>query len=1034
MKGDADLDAVAVEQAALRRVATLVAEGATTAEVQEAVVREILEVLAVQGCSLDRYEPDGTTTTLAACGDVPFSVGGRWPLEPGTVAWKVLETRHAARVGNYADLPGTIAAVLREYPAPCIVGVPIVVDGRVWGMIGTGTKGPGEMPPDTETRLEAFTELVALAIANADAHDGLQRLVEEQRSLRRVATLVAGHATTAEVCAAVAEEAARALDAPSTTIDRYEPDGTSTVLAVWGSNPFRAGSVWPVEPGTVAHEVLKTRAPARKRIADYEFVPGAVSKAVRRENPAVTIVGVPIVADRRIWGVLCVASDRQGELPGDTEERLNAFTQLVATAISNADTHDRLRALVKEGAALRRVATLMAKNASTAEICATVVEEVAQVFEIPAVTLDRFEPDGTSTVLAVWGDTPFPLGSNWPVDPGSIADAVQSSGRSVQMRIQDYTTLTGAAADAIRGYYPNVSIVGVPIVLDGRVWGVMCAATKAAAGAEDEEQLPPGTERRLSAFTELVATTLSNADARESLQQLGAEQAALRRVADLVARGADSASVFDSVCAEAGALVGAGAVNLMRFTTDGFQLVAAGWSRDATHAPVGERLPLAPGTLAHVLRETLAPARMDHLEQAPPGIARFVRDGGFRFLVGTPVLVEGELWGGLVAANSDQAFPAASESRMARFTELVGIAISNAAANAQLISSRARLVRAGDEARRRIRRELEDTAESRLVALDRELQLAREPVPHELAEVHAGFGLVAQELASIVDDVRELAQGLHPSLLTRVGLGPSLAALADRSPIPVELKLELACPLQETIETAVYYFVSEALTNAAKHSGAAAITVVVTEGDGCVLAAVRDDGKGGAVADPGSGLSGLADRVEALGGTFALESPLGGGTRLAIELQTPAQGGRRVHGTEVVLAALPGSAASARLKRVAISCLLVDDSEAFLVSASRLLESQGAVVVGRASSGDEALTLARSLRPDVTLVDVELGAEDGVELVPRLLDENGSGAVILISSRDRDDLGEIADASGAAGFIPKQALGVDAIAELLGAQ
>jgi GAF domain-containing protein len=834
-EGDARLRSLVDEQASLRRVATLVASGAAASEVLLAVAGEVGQVLGLPGVTIDRFEPDGSSVVLADWGEVPFPAGSRWPVDSGTVASAILETGRAARSGDYSNVSGPVAEILRDHPATSVVGVPIMVEGRVWGMIGTGLPSPQILPDDTETRLEGFTELVAAAIVNTDARNSMRLLADEQAALRRVATLVAENATTAELCAAVAEEVGRVVDVAAVTVDRYEPDGTSTVLALWGDIPFPTGSSWPVDPGTVAWEVLETGGPAR--IDDYSGLTGAVATAMH-DYPGVSIVGVPIIVDGEVWGIMGTASRPGDPLSPGTESRLSAFTELVATAIANTDARDSLRLLADEQAALRRVATLVAEAAATSTLFSAVTEEVARVLVVPAVALSRFEADGSSTLVAAWGDrVPEPAPS--PSDP---------------------------------------STVGVPIVVDGKVWGSM--AVSSPAGAE----LPATVERRLGEFTELVATAISNADARDGLQGLADEQAALHRVAELVARGADASTIFDAVCEEAGALIGADSVNLARFTTDGMQVTMAAWGR-LLRLPVGTRIPVVVGTIGYAIRETGRPARLEGFEGAPEELRRFLVEARIRSGVGIPVVVSGLLWGALIASTGDeQPLPHEVELRLARFTELLATAISNATARAQLIASRARLVAAGDEASRRIERELHDGAQERLVALGDDLERVRERVPRDLGAVQEGFERVAQEIESILVEVRELSRGLHPALLANGGLGPSLRVLAQRSPIPVELSMDSEERRAEPVEIAVYYTISEALTNAAKHSRATRIAVAVTAEGSTLRATIEDDGVGGAVAGASSGLTGLIDRVEALGGRFRLDSPPGGGTRIAIEL------------------------------------------------------------------------------------------------------------------------------------------------------
>jgi PAS domain S-box-containing protein len=397
--------------------------------------------------------------------------------------------------------------------------------------------------------------------------------------------------------------------------------------------------------------------------------------------------------------------------------------------------------------------------------------------------------------------------------------------------------------------------------------------------------LPHDTEARLARFTELVSTAISSAQARSDLRGLADEQAALRRVATQVASGTEAAAVFDTVCFETGRLMEATSVNLARFTPDGFNLTMAGWSAHDTHVLTGTRLPLSADTINGVIQRTAAPARFDSYEDASSELARIIQQRGIRSEVGAPVSVEGRVWGALIAGtDSPLPLPAGAETRLARFAELIATAISNASARSELVASRARIVAAGDDARRRVERNLHDGAQQRLVMLGLELDALRTSIPNEMEEIRAALRHIEGSIEAVLDDIREVSHGLHPALLSQGGLGPSLRALARESPIPVEVEIDLEQRPPESIEIAVYYVVSEALTNAAKHAHASRCSVTVTDSGDLLRATIRDDGDGGAEASAGSGLIGLIDRVEALGGRFALDSPRGHGTSIAIEL------------------------------------------------------------------------------------------------------------------------------------------------------
>jgi signal transduction histidine kinase len=276
---------------------------------------------------------------------------------------------------------------------------------------------------------------------------------------------------------------------------------------------------------------------------------------------------------------------------------------------------------------------------------------------------------------------------------------------------------------------------------------------------------------------------------------------------------------------------------------------------------------------------------MDSYADTSGALGTVIRERGLRSGVGTPVIVADRLWGVLIAAStSERRLPSDLEARLADFTDIAATAVANAENRADLAASRARIVATADETRRRIERDLHDGAQQRLVALALELRAAQAMLPPELGELEVELSRVAEGLTSVLDELRETARGIHPAILADGGLEPALKTLARRSPIPVELAVQVDVRLPERIEVATYYIVSETLTNAAKHAHASIVHVGVEGVDGVVRVSVRDDGAGGADSARGSGLIGLRDRVEALGGAIEVESPLGAGTSVHVEL------------------------------------------------------------------------------------------------------------------------------------------------------
>ena len=398
-------------------------------------------------------------------------------------------------------------------------------------------------------------------------------------------------------------------------------------------------------------------------------------------------------------------------------------------------------------------------------------------------------------------------------------------------------------------------------------------------------RLPPETEDRLADFTELVATALGNAEARAELRRVADEQAALRRVATLVARGASASAVFDAVTEEITRLLPADVAILSRYDPDGRLTRVGAWSRARGRLITGDRRRLGGRNVSTLVFETGQPARLDDVgDDASLKAAAWVAEG-LHSAVGVPISVEGRLWGVVaVASMSGEPLPADTEARLTGFTELVATAIANAQAQAELAASRARIVATADQTRRRIERDLHDGAQQRLVSLALQIRAAQADVPPELGKLRIELDRVAAGLTSTLDELREYARGIHPAILAEGGLAAALRALARRSPVPVTLDVRAAERLPERVEVTAYYVVSEALANAAKHAEASAVHIDVEETGEAIRLTVRDDGVGGADPARGSGLVGLKDRVAAIGGTLTIRSLAGEGTTLLAEL------------------------------------------------------------------------------------------------------------------------------------------------------
>jgi signal transduction histidine kinase len=406
------------------------------------------------------------------------------------------------------------------------------------------------------------------------------------------------------------------------------------------------------------------------------------------------------------------------------------------------------------------------------------------------------------------------------------------------------------------------------------------------AGGDLAVRMPETGVAEIGALERSFNTMASSLEtSREELRLLLDQQAALRRVATLVARGVSPTEVFDSVAAEVGRLLLADSARLLRYEPDGTTTVVAAHSEPDVAIPVGTRLTLEGENVAALVLRSGRPARMETLEGASGSSAALLRELGIRSAVGAPVVVEDRLWGVMIAAWTQQtAVSAEAEVRIAEFTELVATAIANADSRAELTASRARVVAAADEARRRIERDLHDGIQQRLVSLGLELRSAEATMPSGLDQVKAQLSRAAKGLSHLVEELQEVSRGIHPAILSKGGLGPALKTLARRSSVPVELDVRVTRRLPEPVEVAAYYVVSEALTNAAKHAQASVVQVSLEARDAVLRLSVCDDGVGGAEPGRGSGLIGLRDRVEALGGRMEVASAASSGTSLLVTI------------------------------------------------------------------------------------------------------------------------------------------------------
>jgi signal transduction histidine kinase len=533
---------------------------------------------------------------------------------------------------------------------------------------------------------------------------------------------------------------------------------------------------------------------------------------------------------------------------------------------------DELRRLVEEQTALRRVATLVAGGASESELLSAVTSEIGRLFDAHAANTMRWD-GGSIRVLGAWSSDPAAVeqtGKVYTFGGDTITARVVRSGRPE--RIDSAADLTTEFAQERWAELGLQASIGAPIVVDGQVWGVVTTSRTSL-----DDPFPEGAEVRLGDFAALVAQAIANAEARREVAALAEEQAALRRVATLVAAGRPQEEVLAAVTSEAGVHYGADTVHLVRWAGVLDEVVVvAGWSNGSRPALDPQtRVHPNPGGATLTVLETGFPSRT--IEKSP--------ELGERAVIAAPVILNAQLLGALtVQRAAGNPFPAEAEIRLRSFGDLAAQSIANAQAREDMRASRARIVRAGDDAREQLERNLHDGAQQRLVAVSITLRLATTRLPHAPDEAGSLLAAASDELTRAIDELRELARGIHPAILTERGLGPALEVLASRTPSRVEIENTLDERLPAAVEAAAYYVVAESLTNVAKYAGATLVQVRVGRDGRCTRVEVVDDGAGGADASLGSGLRGLADRVEALDGTFGVESPTGAGTRVWAEI------------------------------------------------------------------------------------------------------------------------------------------------------
>jgi signal transduction histidine kinase len=422
------------------------------------------------------------------------------------------------------------------------------------------------------------------------------------------------------------------------------------------------------------------------------------------------------------------------------------------------------------------------------------------------------------------------------------------------------------------------SLLAVPILGRATLRAVLVLENRLMRGAFTAERLDA-----VKLIAGQLAVSLDNTQLYGELAALAEQQAALRRVATLVAREVSATEVFCAVADEMASCLHLANATITRFDDDGaLTIVALGRLEPGlTNIPsIGQRLSLEGDNLAVRVLRTGGAARMDSHVDAPGPVSAAIRAMGLRGTVGAPIVVNGKVWGMAALGSSGEPLPPGTEERIADFADLLATAIAAATARADLIASRARIVAAADDARRRLERDLHDGAQQRLISLGLMLRRAENSLPPELHDQKRQLSDICSALSGVSEDLQEISRGIHPAILSKGGLGPALKTLARRSPVPVDLDLTIDRRFADSVEVAAHYVVAEALTNAAKHAQASEITLSARADDHNLNLSIRDNGVGGADSRNGSGLIGLKDRVEALGGHIEVVSPAGTGTSL----------------------------------------------------------------------------------------------------------------------------------------------------------
>ncbi len=495
------------------------------------------------------------------------------------------------------------------------------------------------------------------------------------------------------------------------------------------------------------------------------------------------------------------------------------------------------------------------------------------------------DPDATSVAMTE-------LGKQRVDDLRSLLSAFTEAERQIYISRQEAAAALARSATvaAIVGFAASVGLIALFVVYLART--IVRPITNAArmAGrleAGDLSVRMPGTGAAEIGTLERSFNSLaaSLSESRAVQDRLLEQQSALRRLATLVAQGQEPNEVFLAVVRELARYLPSELAYLWRHEADGRFVAVAAWERG--HGPLSAAaIRASDDDVVERAWASLATAREDGPRRAAGSASERTQVMAVTSSIACPVVVAGERWGVLEAARRDGSLAVDAEDWMTAFTELVGTAIANAKARAEVAASRLRIVAASDDTRRRIERDLHDGAQQLLVSLGLRLRTLAATVPPGEPQLRTEIDEIAGDVTQVIDELREMSHGIYPAALARAGLPAAIRTLGRRSQLPLRLDIRTEAPLSEPVQAAGYYVVAEAMTNAVKHASAKEVHVTLEDRPGWLRVVVQDDGVGGADPTSGSGLTGLRDRVEALGGRLEIISLPGEGTRLVADIPT----------------------------------------------------------------------------------------------------------------------------------------------------